>query len=164
MASYIVLEAPGGPNKNHSDTKFIADRFSWTALFFPWLWLALHRLWLYAALVFFLQLGLGNLAATGDYSALGIFLPVAISLFVALEGRQLVINRWVAKGWSIKAAIPAMNINAAEQVYYSLYPAGETGPKIEVEHFNWVPSGQAAPAQTLDDPSGIFQFDVKGRR
>lgn len=164
MASYIVLEAPGGPDKNHSNTKFIADRFSWLALFFPWLWLALHRLWLYGALVFVLQLALGNLAAASSYSSLGFWLAFGISVLVALEGRNLMVNRWISRGWQVKAVIPADSLDAAEQVYYSLYRAGENGTTIEAQSFNWSPSGSAAAALTLDDPSGIFQYDVKGRR
>lgn len=164
MASYIVLEAPAGPDQNHSHTKFIADRFSWLALFFPWLWLALHRLWLYAIAVLALQLLLANIPASFGYPALNVIAPFAVSLLVALEGRHLVITRWLKKGWQMKAAIPAISLDAAEQVYYSLYPAGETAPKHDAKSINWSPIGPHAPALTLDDPSGIFQFDVKGRR
>ncbi|MGG2478320.1 DUF2628 domain-containing protein, partial [Rhizobium sp. BR5] len=40
MTSYLVLEAPNGPDRDHKTTRFIADRFVWLALIAPWLWLA----------------------------------------------------------------------------------------------------------------------------
>ena len=58
MTSYLVLEAPGGPDRDHRTTRFIADRFSWLALLFPWLWFAIHRMWWIAVSVVILQVAL----------------------------------------------------------------------------------------------------------
>lgn len=164
MTSYIVLEAPGGPDKSHSNTKFIADQFSWLALFFPWLWLALHRLWLYAAAVFALQIALATLGDTLQNTALATFAPLSISILVALEGRNLIVNRLLSNGWQMKAAISAVNVQSAEQVFYGLYPAGMKAETQDEKNYSWPTSGNSAPAQILDDPIGIFQFEVKGRR
>lgn len=166
MASYIVLEAPAGPNADHSDTKFIADRFSWLALFFPWLWLALHGLWLYAVSVFTLQVALSSIFAGMGYSGLSILSPFAISVLVALEGRNLSINKWLSKGWRMKAAISATSLDLAEQIYYALAaPVSGSAQQTDVQTAQWsVSSRSASQAQILDDPTGIFQFDVKGRR
>ena len=164
MTSYIVLEAPGGPDKYHSNTKFIADQFSWLALFFPWLWLALHRLWLYAVAVFALQIALASLGEAMQNTVLAMFAPLSISVLVAFEGKNLIINRLLSIGWRMKAAISAVNIQSAEQVYYGLYPAGMKAEAQDERSYSWPASGNNAPAQILDDPIGIFQFEVKGRR
>jgi hypothetical protein len=164
MASYIVLEAPQGPDSNHSNTRFIADRFAWLALIFPFVWLAAHRLWLLALAVFLAQIIVVQLAAALGLGSAGFLGVLAISLLVALEGRQLVISHLTSRGWSLKAALPTDNLNAAEQIYYALYAREKQPTLASNQTVDWSNRAGAASGQTLDDPMGIFQFDVKGRR
>jgi hypothetical protein len=164
MASYIVLEAPQGPDSNHSNTRFIADRFSWLALIFPFLWLAAHRLWLLAFTVFLAQIIVVQLAAAFEFGAMGLLGSLAISLLVALEGRQFVINHLIARGWTLQAALPADNLSVAEQIYYALYACEKPPTLASNQTVDWSKKAAVTSGQTLDELMGIFQFDVKGRR
>lgn len=164
MKSFIVLEAPNGPDRNHASTRFIADKFAIIAIFVPWLWLAFNRMWLEAIAVLCLQL---LLAFIGDYyqlAALGIAGAYGVALIVAFEGRNYIIRALEAKGWNIKAIISADNTYTAELIYYSSPIQTHKNDHGVIGDVIWKTSENIAPTFSNEDPAGIFHFDLKGRR
>jgi hypothetical protein len=96
MTSYLVLEAPTGPDRDHKTTRFVADRFSWLALIFPWIWLASNRLWLAALAAFFMQLIASQLSMLPGLGIVGLLSGLAIALLCALEGRNFLVQHMVS--------------------------------------------------------------------
>ncbi|MCJ8519782.1 hypothetical protein ABID21_002935 [Pseudorhizobium tarimense] len=159
MKSYLVLLAPGNDDREHRKTIILPDRFSWLALFFPWIWLLTKRLWLAAIIVFLLQLVAGQLSQTTDFEIAGFLLALSVNLLVALEGRHFYSEALIRQGWRLDAVIAAPDLDAAEEVYFS---AQETGDKSELPAVaNWGKDKRA----TADWPQGgIGLFDHQGGR
>ena len=128
MRSYLILTPPGGPGEDHRDTLVLRDGFSWLALLFPWVWLLWNRLWLAAAGAFLLQ-GLGGfLMRMPGLEIAGALLAFAISLLVALEGRNYRCEALIRRGWTLDSVVSAPNLDTAEEIYFSGLPEQEAQP------------------------------------
>lgn len=128
MRSYLVLTPPGGPEKDHRSTLFLADAFSWLALLFAWIWLIWHRLWIAGIVALVLQVASLLLLGTSGFSLAGLLLGFAIHVLVALEGRNHYGNSLISKGWTLEGVISAVDRQTAEEIYFSGLPQKETQP------------------------------------
>jgi hypothetical protein len=164
MTSYLVLEAPGGPDKDHASTRFIADRFSWLALIAPWIWLAVHRLWLAAIATVLLQIIASVIAISDGFAPVGLLTGLAIALLVAFEGRNFTVRHLVAKGWTMKSVITAPDLGTAEDLYFSQLPEIDASAESAIPEPVWKPSAKDGRNFAISDPAGSFQFDLNGRR
>lgn len=118
MASYLVLKPQGG-RVDPDSVRFVRDGFSWFALFFPLVWMLFHRMWLYALMLFVVQLGIGLAGeALGVPGATGVVL-VGLNLLVALESGAIRERFLRSAGWSVAAVVSADTIDDAEALYFS---------------------------------------------
>lgn len=162
MTSYLVLEAPGGPDRDHRTTRFIADRFSWLALLFPWLWFAIHRMWWIAVSVVILQVAAGQVSRLDGLGVVGLLLTITAGLIAGFEGRNLLQRHLIAKGWTLKDVIVARDLSTAEEMYFSNLPEQDDA-HMTVSQPEWKTRDRVGGFMT-NDPAGSFQFDLNGRR
>jgi len=118
-SSYLFLTAPDGADTSHEKTRVIRDGFTLLGFFFPWLWLAAHRLWLHAIVAFLVQAIGGVLMERQGLWPAGFALSLAAGLIVALEGQNFRIRNFAAKGWNEDAVISANSVDEAEEIYFS---------------------------------------------
>lgn len=163
MKSYLVLEAPGGPDRDHRTTRFIPDRFSWLALFFPWLWFAVHRVWWVAIGAVILQIAAGQVSRLEGFAGTGLLFAVAMGLVAGFEGRNILQKYLVAKGWTLKDVVVAPDLSAAEEMYFSSLPEQEQSTTSQISQPEWT-ARPATGGFMTNDPAGSFQFDLNGRR
>ena len=164
MTSYLVLEAPNGPDRDHKTTRFIADRFVWLALVAPWLWLAINRLWLAAAIVVIVLFLAGQVSILAGFEPVGILFGFAIGLVTALEGRDFLVRHLIRKGWTLTSVVSAPDLSSAEDIYFS--GLSENAERAErLSQPVWTPSPQKSGDKNfVNDPAGSFLFDLNGRR
>jgi len=158
LKSYLVLTPPGA-DPDHRKTVILADRFSWLALFFPWIWLLTKRLWLPALAVFLAQIAAGQLTQLPGFAVPGVLIAISINLLVALEGRHFYSESLIRRGWTLQDVITAADLDTAEEIYFAGLPKVSTTP---VAAADW-----ASPARVLSPKawggSGIGLFDQGGR-
>ena len=162
MTSYLVLEAPGGPDRDHRSTRFIADRFSWLALFFPWIWFAVHRMWWVAISIVVLQVVAGQVSNLDGFGSIGILFAVAVGLVAGFEARNLAKRHLIGKGWTLTDVILAHDLSTAEEIYFSKLPEQDNA-NMTVSQPEWKTRDRVGGFMT-NDPAGSFQFDLNGRR
>ncbi|PCK78031.1 DUF2628 domain-containing protein [Rhizobium sophoriradicis] len=118
-SSYIFLTPPGSTGTRLEETRVIRDAFTWLGLLFPWAWLLVHRLWLYAVAAFLMQAIGGVLMDEPGLWPAGAAITLGVNLLVGLEGQNLRIRNLAGKGWNEDALIAADTIGIAEDVYFS---------------------------------------------
>ncbi|MBB2713860.1 DUF2628 domain-containing protein [Rhizobium sophoriradicis] len=118
-SSYIFLTPPGSAGTRLEETRVIRDAFTWLGLLFPWAWLLVHRLWLYAVAAFLMQAIGGVLMDEPGLWPAGAAITLGVNLLVGLEGQNLRIRNLAGKGWNEDALIAADTIGIAEDVYFS---------------------------------------------
>ena len=164
MTSYLVLEAPNGPDRDHKTTRFIADRFVCLALVAPWLWLAVNRLWLAAAVVFVAMLLAGQASMLAGFEPVGILFGFTVALLTALEGRNFLVRQLIGKGWKMTSIISAPDLSSAEEMYFSgLSERTETTEQLSQPVWTTSPQ-KSGDKNFISDPAGSFLFDLNGRR
>ncbi|MBD8687840.1 MULTISPECIES: DUF2628 domain-containing protein [unclassified Rhizobium] len=163
MTSYFVLEAPGGADRDHRSTRFIADRFSWLALLFPWAWFAIHRLWWLSIAIIVLQVAASQMSGLGGFGIIGSLFALSVGLIAGLEGRNIVARHLVLKGWTLKAVIPARDLSTAEETYFSNLAEDDAAEVSAIPQPEWK-RDRTNGNGFMNDPAGSFQFDLNGRR
>ncbi|MBB4577047.1 DUF2628 domain-containing protein [Rhizobium lentis] len=118
-SSYVFLTPPGSAGTNLDETRVIRDGFTWLGFLFPWVWLLVHRLWLYAAAAFLLQAIGGALMDEPGLWPAGAAITLGVNLLVGLEGQNLRIRNLAGHGWNEDALIAADTTGIAEDVYFS---------------------------------------------
>ncbi len=118
MASYLIMTPPGAAADDER-ARFVADGFSWTAFFFPALWLMANRAWLLGISVGVLQILLIATAQLSGGFLAALIMHIALSLLVSLEGPLFVARNLSARDWTLRTIIPAPDITTAEEIYYS---------------------------------------------
>lgn len=159
MRSYAILTPPGGPLPDHRSTLVIADRFSWLAFLFPWLWLFWHRLWVAGIATLVVQIGSGFLMQAPGFFPAGLLIGVALSLLAGLEGRNYYSEALVRRGWTVETILFARDRQTAEEVYFSSLPQPEKQPMPVSSE--WAPQGK--PLSDGWRAQGIGLFDHGGR-
>lgn len=156
MASYMILTPPGAPADDER-ARFVADGFSWGAFLFPALWLLAKRQWVIGIAVAVLQISLISLLSLAGGFFASLLVQLALRLLVALEGPVLVAGSLTARDWTLRSIIPAPNLGAAEEIYFTSAASSEKKP--------------AAPSPadwTVRQPSnggpGFGLFDSYGER
>lgn len=156
MASYMILTPPGA-RANDERARFVADGFSWGAFLFPALWLLFKRQWAIGIAVAVLQISLIPLSSLSGGFIAALLVQLALRLLVALEGPVLVARSLMARDWTLRSIVPAPNLSAAEEIYFTSLTSSETRPAIP------------SPADwTVRKPSsggpGLGLFDSYGER
>ncbi|MCA1493391.1 DUF2628 domain-containing protein [Sinorhizobium alkalisoli] len=118
MASYLIMTPPGAAADDER-ARFVADGFSWTAFFFPALWLFAKRAWLLGIPVAVLQVLLISLSTFPGGFVPAFLMHLALSLLVSLEGPLVVAWLLSAKDWTLRRIVPAQDLETAERIYYS---------------------------------------------
>ena len=162
MTPYLVFEAPGGPDRDHRNTRFIADRFSWLAFVLPWIWFARHGLFGLATALVVAQLCAFQLAQIDGFGAAGLLFALAVCLVAGFEGRTLLQRRLAARGWTLTDIVLAPDLSTAEAMYFARL-AETASPSLPMARPEW--KTRATPYGFMaNDPAGSFQFDLNGRR
>lgn len=125
MASFVVMEPP--LDRAPRDERIVRDGFHWLGFFLPFLWFLWHRLWIEAAVVLALMLGLSVLSSQSGWSMAATLLSLAMALFVGLEGSTLRVAALRRRGWREWGVVEAENARDAETRYLAEMksPAGE---------------------------------------
>ena len=145
MASYIVMEPQDAVGQG--EAHIFRDAFTLLAFLFAPFWLAWHRLWVEAVVVFALQL---VLIAVGE--AYGLVLPAMLlsllaSLFVGLEAPALRAAGLRRRGYADWGVVEADNVRDAEIRY-------ATGVEAEqIERPRPVTATMPAAAQSSGAPA-----------
>nr|WP_286675500.1 DUF2628 domain-containing protein [Rhizobium sp. CSW-27] len=161
MTSFVVLTPPGGPDRDHASTCFVADRFAWLGFVFPGLWLLFHRCWLIGLAVLAAQLAAAWLTDQSGFFWAGTFSELALGLLIGLEGRQIVMRNLMAKGWTMVDVVAAPDLSTAEMMYFSNLPTETPKPAVPVT--DW--KNLSPPAQTTSRHGpALGLFDIGGGR
>ncbi|APG89396.1 DUF2628 domain-containing protein [Sinorhizobium americanum] len=158
MASYLIMTPPGAAADDER-ARFIADGFSWTAFFFPALWLIAKRAWLVGMAVAVLQILLIVLTeAPGGFIA-ALIMQLALSLLVSLEGPLFIARTLAARDWTLRSIVPARNIETAEEIYFSNATATpHHRSATPLQSIDWSSSGRPESA------AGLGFFESYGER
>lgn len=122
MASYMILTPPGG-RADDEQARFVADSFSWGAFLFPALWLLARRMWLFGIAVAVLQILLISASTMSGGLLPALLLHLALALLVALEGPMFIVRRLIARDWTLRAIVPARDLETAEEIYFANVPS-----------------------------------------
>ncbi|MCY6383149.1 DUF2628 domain-containing protein [Hoeflea prorocentri] len=163
MASYVVLTPPDGSDKDERAV-LIRDGFSFWALIFQIFWLLWNRLWLAAAIIFFVSAALS--VATAQWTSWSGVFTVAgllVALFIALEGNGWRILKLQGRGWLMRGVIEAPNHATAEEIFFSS-DVGPTGtaerPPAPQPVFG---KGPAERTQPVSGPAlGLLDYENRG--
>ncbi|MBP1873125.1 hypothetical protein J2Z19_002840 [Ensifer adhaerens] len=156
MASYMILTPPGG-RADDDRARFVVDRFSWSAFLFPALWLFAKRQWLFGIAVAVLQILLISLATITGGLLAALLLHLALALLVALEGPMLIVRRLITCGWTLRAIVPARDLETAEEIYFANVPSSHHRA-TEQPAIDW---SRQAPAKA---GAGLGLFESYGER
>lgn len=158
MASYLIMTPPGAP-ANDERARFIADGFSWTAFFFPALWLLSKRAWLLGILVAVLQILLIVLSSAPGAFAPSLFMQLALSLLVSLEGPLLIARNLRKRDWTLRSIVPARDLETAEEIYFSNMPA-----MADRKTATPLPSMEGSAMNRAESTAGLGLFQPYGER
>ncbi|MGN7295131.1 DUF2628 domain-containing protein [Rhizobium sp. SAFR-030] len=161
MISYLILTPPGGPDRDHRTTRFVADRFAWLAFVFPGLWLLFHRCWLIGVATLIAQVGAGWLTNLSGLFWAGTLAQLAIGLLIGLEGRHIYISTLIRHGWMLSDVVSAPDLSTAEAFYFSS-AAGDVAPAT-VPTTDWSKFSAPAGAPARGGPA-LGLFDIAGGR
>ncbi|TDK30416.1 DUF2628 domain-containing protein [Rhizobium deserti] len=159
MRSYAILTPPGGPLPDHRSTLVIADRFSWLAFLFPWLWLFWHKLWLAGIVALLVQIGSGFLMQIPGFAPAGLLIGLAVSLLAGLESRNYYSNALGRRGWTVEAIVFAQDRQTAEEIYFSSLPQPEKQPMPLSS--DWAPQGKQPSDGWRGQAPGLFDYGVR---
>ncbi|GHC74494.1 DUF2628 domain-containing protein [Limoniibacter endophyticus] len=113
MARYVVLE-----RKGPTDAIFVKDGFKLLAFLLPVLWFLMHRMWWEALFALFAPLVVSvaaNWLGLGPVS--GLFL-LLVQFAIGLEAQNLLVGKYLRKGFVQSVAIVAPSIEIAEIRYF----------------------------------------------
>jgi hypothetical protein len=118
MATYVVMQ-PGraGGRIDPEGETLVRDGFALIAFLVPVVWLLWHRLWIEAALLLALTIGL---TALGNVDGFGFAAPVfslLVSIYAGLEGAALRLAALRRRGWHEFAVVEADSYDDAETRY-----------------------------------------------
>jgi hypothetical protein len=158
VISYTVLTPPEGADRDHASTLFVADRFVWSALILPWIWLLSRRMWFAAFVVFVAECLAIFLMRQPGLGTAGLLAILAIHALVALEGGNLHIRHLIARGWHVAGLETASDLATAEEMFFADLPEPVAAPLPSTA--DWAKpnssstQGWSAPALGLFDNTG----------
>lgn len=154
-SSYVVMQPPG--NDGDERVVFVRDGFAVFALIVPFLWLAWHRLWIEAVVVFALALLIGVLGQTTSWGAALAPAVSLVSLYVALEAGALRIAGLERRGWKQAGVVDAANAEEAEIRWF----AGEHEPEAAPVPRQPLPPVLGRPSRTAGPALGMLSYPGK---
>jgi len=135
MTSYLILTPATGPGRDHEATRCLRDGFSLAAFLLPGLWLAWHRLWLFAIGAFLIEgIALTLIRMPGFWPA-GFAILLSVRILAAVEGRMTYIRGLLGAGWVEAGLVSARNLAEAEEIYFS--NVAGTGEEADIPSSNW---------------------------
>ena len=156
MITYFVLTPPGGPDRDHVSTRFVADKFAWVAFIFPGFWLLFHRCWLIGLATLALQAVAVWMTEQPSLFWAGTLTEIAISLLIGLEAHHIHVRNLVSKGWTLADLVAAPDLATAEAFYFSMLP---TPPRPTLPSTDWSQfSSPARPAAQRGPALGLFDI------
>ncbi|MCC5779904.1 DUF2628 domain-containing protein [Nitratireductor sp. B36] len=157
MASYVVMEPPeGGPEQ----AILVRDGFALLAFIMPFLWFLWHRMWLEALAALAAALLIGATGTFEGWSAPATVASLCLSLFLALEARNLRVAMLSRRGWREWGVVDAANRDEAE----TRYMAGLLSDEPEARRETPLPAlretpGPARIAGRASEPAlGLFTY------
>lgn len=125
MKIYSIFEPASGPARldDPRSVIFLKEGFCWPALWFPFVWLLYHRMWLLGAAYASVSVVVALLGQwLGSDGAPAAIIGLGSGLLVAFEANGL--RRWHLQrsGYRQVAAIAAENLPQAEARYFSGRP------------------------------------------
>ena len=114
--------------------RFVREGFAWLALFFPIIWMIVHRMWLvlvvFIALIGLLTAGVGWLDLDPAVASWGV---IGLSFAFALQASDL--RRWTLerRGFEVIGAVSGRNREDCERRFFTEWAAEETSPEGEPE-------------------------------
>lgn len=160
MKRYIILTPPGGPDRDHRTTRFIADRMSLLALVFPGPWLLLHRCWWSGLAALGIQVLAGWLADQPGLFWAGTLSSLALGLLIGLEARHMQVKSLMRRGWREEAVLLAPDRATAEAMFFAALPEPE---KFAVPAADWTKISPRQDGPAYGGPAlGLFDMG-KGR-
>ena len=119
MASYVVMQAPGGAAvRDADDAVFVRDGFAYLAFFLPVVWLLWHRLWIEAALALAVTVGLTAAWQCCGFRSRRRRCSRCWSRSISgLEGAALRIAALRRRGWRECGVVDADSLDDAETRY-----------------------------------------------
>jgi hypothetical protein len=142
MAIFTVLEPPDGRVER---TTFVKDGFAWGAFAFTVLWALWHRMWIVAAVLFALFVGISlAVSELGLDPALALALELGVSTVLGFEARTLHVMALKRAGYSEAGLVEATTLEAAELDYFSRRRSAAISPRTSA----FIPRA--------DDTLGIF--------
>ncbi len=157
MIAYTIHEPSdiaGTPEARADAVQFVKEGIAWWALFFPFLWLIYHRMWIvlagYFALVLALQLGFG---LAGLEAAAG-WAVIALSVVFALEANDL--RRWGLSrhGYRLVGAVSGRDLTECELKYFTGWETATPRPTPRASAGKAEKRTPASPPN--DDVIGLF--------
>jgi hypothetical protein len=135
---------------------FIKEGIAWWALFFPFLWLLYHRMWLVLAGFAALSLGLQLALALAELESAAVWAGIGLSILFAVEANDL--RRWTLsrRGYRLVGAVTGNDRAECELKYFSSWetPAASTAPPQA--------AGTAIVPRTNKPPAAGGEDDVIG--
>lgn len=134
MASFLAMVPPeGGPVGNSSRggeerAVFVRDGFAWLGFVFPVFWLLWHRLWVEAAVVFALMLGIGTLGEAFGAPGAAVLVSLLVQFGVGLEGQNWRAAKLRRQGFREAGAIEAQDLDEAEMRFFAGRAEPEPAP------------------------------------
>ncbi|WP_295814445.1 DUF2628 domain-containing protein [uncultured Nitratireductor sp.] len=127
MASYVVMEPPEG---DLEQAILVRDGFAFIAFIVPFLWFLWHRMWLEALAALAAALLIGALGTLEGWSMPATIASLCLSLFLALEARNLRVAMLERRGWREWGVVDADNRDEAETRFMAeLVSARKVPPK-----------------------------------
>ena len=106
--------------KSADDVVFLREGFSWWALLFPLLWLAIKGMWIVLIIALAAQFLIWAIAeALGAGEATRLIFSLAINLILGFQGNELLRWTYQRRGFSEVALLEAHDIEEAEYRFFT---------------------------------------------
>ena len=106
--------------KSADDVVLLREGFSWWALLFPLLWLAIKGMWIVLIIALAAQFLIWAIAeALGFGEAMRLIFSLAINLILGFEGNELLRWTYERRGFSEVGLVEARDIEEAEYLFFT---------------------------------------------
>ena len=132
VVTLFVVQARGTDAVALEKAHFIADRFSWGAFVFGWLWLLYRQLWLAFAVWAALEIAFIFLVLPHVAYATALLCDLLAHLFIGFEGSRMRQDRGARRA-GLTDLVEARDRDAAEVTFYERHAPGTAPPETPNE-------------------------------
>lgn len=157
MASFVAMTPPPGDPRGADRAVFVRDGFAWMAFVIPVFWLLWHRLWIEAAVVFALTLGIGALGEAFGAPTAALLVSLVLQWGVGLEGQNWRLARLRRQGFHEAGAVQAHDLDEAETRFFAGEAEPAPMPAPAAPGPSARPLGRPAP-ETAPAPLGLIGY------